>query len=171
MLISLAVIWNYSPQALHGLCWAQLLYQESGWCCGFPWAVPHSAWPLLGTHGGGDLHSSPHPREWTKNSAPVNRTNWNDPLSTGVYMKFAPCRYIMGNRNCWWLLQSKTRPSHQRHDRRNFLELKKAFLHVLKLFHAQTVGSSAGNGRQTLLGASCYWEEKRGSASLSKLPT
>lgn len=37
-----------------------------------------------------------------------------------------------------------------------------------KLFHAQTVGSSAGNGRQMLLGTSCYWEEKRGC--LSKVP-
>lgn len=49
-------------------------------------------------------------------------------------------------------------------------QTKRAILHVLKLCQAQTVGCSSGNGKQTFLGTSCYWEERRGCISLSQLP-
>lgn len=82
-------------------------------------------------------------------------------------MKFSPCQHIVFDWNCHHLAPlEQDKPLAPKSRQNKFPQAKRAILHVSQLSWDQTAGCSSVNGKQTFLGASCYWEEKRGSVPL-----
>lgn len=114
-----------------------------------------------------DLHSPSGSREWTK-FCTCEQSQLYELLTINVHMKFSYCQRVILNRNCHHVvLLEQDKPLAPKAGQNKLPLTKRAILHALKHSQAQTVRCSSGNGKQTFLGTSCYWEEKRGCISRS----
>lgn len=87
------------PLELFGIIPPDSVLTVLDWCCKFPCTVPQNTWPVLGSHGAGDLHSPPSSREWTKFST-CEQSQLNELLTVDAYMKFSHCQQVILNWNC-----------------------------------------------------------------------